>query len=88
MIFWWLAFLKLHIDITQISFQLFTDHYCSLHLLLDEYINYVIELLQAQAIETQYNEVLKVQRSESLTVTITSLLESRVHFQNSTSVNV
>ena len=46
-----------------------TDHYCSLHLLLDEYINYVIELLQAQAIETQYNEVLKVQRSESHTVT-------------------
>lgn len=45
-----------------------TDQYRSLHLLLDEYINYVIELLQAQAIETQYNEVLKVPRSELHTV--------------------
>ena len=45
-----------------------TEHYTSLHKLMDEYIHYVIELLQAQAIEVQYNEVLKIPRSESRTL--------------------
>ena len=35
---------------------------------MDEYIHYVIELLQAQAIEVQYNEVLRIPRSESHTL--------------------
>lgn len=49
-------------------FLLHTEHYTSLHKLMDEYIHYVIELLQAQAIEVQYNEVLRIPRSESHTL--------------------
>ena len=33
---------------------------------MDEYIHYVIELLQAQAIEAQYNEALRISTSEFL----------------------
>ena len=32
---------------------------------MDEYIHYVIELLQSQAIEAQYNEALRISTSES-----------------------
>ena len=42
-----------------------TEHYNSLHKLMDEYIHYVIELLQSQAIEAQYNEALRISTSES-----------------------
>lgn len=34
------------------------------HMVLDEYVNYVMELLQGQAIEKQYHDVLKVHGSE------------------------
>lgn len=54
----------------QTLYVYYTEHYSSLHKLMDEYIHYVIELLQAQAIEVQYNEVLRTSRSESLTLTI------------------
>ena len=37
-----------------------TDAYRTLHLLLDEYVNYVMEELHTRVIEGQYNDVLKV----------------------------
>lgn len=42
---------------------------------MDGYIHYVIELLQAQAIEVQYNEVLHVQRSEYRYICYVSTIE-------------
>lgn len=41
-----------------------TEHYRTLHMVLDEYVNYVMELLQARAVEKQYHDVLKVHGSE------------------------
>ena len=41
-----------------------TDAYRTLHLLLDEYVNYVMEELHTRTIERQYNDVLKVHGSE------------------------
>ena len=40
------------------------DAYRTLHLLLDEYVNYVMEELHTRTIERQYNDVLKVHGSE------------------------
>lgn len=39
------------------------DSFRTLHLVLDEYVNYVIELLQSGMVEQQYNAVLKVHGS-------------------------
>ena len=46
------------------SFTAHTEHYRTLHMVLDEYMNYVMELLQARAVEKQYHDVLKVHGSE------------------------
>ena len=43
-----------------------TDAYRTLHLLLDEYVNYVMEELHTRVIEGQYNDVLKVHGGEYL----------------------
>lgn len=40
------------------------DAFRTLQLVLDEYVNYVIEMLQSNTIEQQYNDVLKVHGSE------------------------
>ncbi len=41
-----------------------TDAFRTLQLVLDEYVNHVVEMLQSQTIEQQYNDVLKVHGSE------------------------
>ena len=48
-----------------------SEHYNSLHKLMDEYIHYVIELLQSHAIEAQYNDALRISTSESQTQSLT-----------------
>lgn len=42
------------------------DAYRTLHLLLDEYVNYVMEELHTRIIERQYNNVLKVHGGRSI----------------------
>ena len=41
-----------------------TDSFRSLYQVLDEYVNYVVEMLQSKAIEQQYYDALKVHGSE------------------------
>ena len=41
-----------------------SDAYRTLHLLLDEYVNYVMEELHTRVIDRQYNDVLKVHGGE------------------------
>lgn len=52
-----------NVIITVFSF-IIADAYRTLHLLLDEYVNYVMEVLHTRIIEGQYNDVLKVHGSE------------------------
>ena len=47
------------------TFFLFADAYHTLHLLLDEYVNYVMEELHTRVIEKQYNDVLKIHGGET-----------------------
>ena len=49
---------------TNLALLLHTDSFRTLYLVLDEYVNYVIELLQSGMVEQQYNAVLKVHGSE------------------------